>query len=272
MLTETRTDPALECIAVSATSLTAFRSLRSPFLLARRFPTTRNFLSVIRRCAKIRLTSPGKISASRMGYDAEFESLRHTSCRSLYIMMRATAEDGPFECILNAWGEHESELRGYLSRRLTDRHLADDLLQEVFIKALRQGQAFCSLENPRAWLFQVARNTLVDQQRRGKGSVRLPAELMSESEELRPVDALSECLERVLSELSVDDREILRRCDIEGVKQQDFATTHGLTLPAVKSRILRARQRLREFMVSKCQVRFDEGGKVCCHVPRGPVR
>ena len=153
--------------------------------------------------------------------------------------MRATADDRPFECILNAWGEHESELRGYLSRRLTDRHLADDLLQEVFIKALRQGQAFCRLENPRAWLFQVARNTLVDQQRRGKGAVRLPTELMGESEELRPVDALSECLERVLAELPADDREILRRCDIEGLKQQDFAVARGLmSLAAVKSRIL----------------------------------
>ena len=198
-----------------------------------------------------------------------FKSLRHTSCRSLYIMLRATADDRPFECVLNAWGEHESELRGYLSRRLTDRHLADDLLQEVFIKALRQGQTFCSLENPRAWLFQVARNTLVDQQRRGKRAVRLPDELMSESEELCPVDALSECLERVLSELRVDDREILRRCDIEGLKQQDFAVARGLSLAAVKSRLLRARQRLR---VSKCQIRFDEAGKVCCHVPRGPER
>jgi RNA polymerase sigma-70 factor (ECF subfamily) len=187
-------------------------------------------------------------------------------------MMRATADDRAFECILNAWGEHETELRGYLTRRLTDKHLRDDLLQEVFIKALRQGKAFCSLENPRAWLFQVARNTLVDQQRLGKRAVRLPDESMGESEELPPVDALSECLERVLSELRADDREILRRCDIEGLKQQEFAVAHKVSLPAVKSRLLRARQRLREFMISKCQIRFDEAGKVCCHVPRGPER
>jgi RNA polymerase sigma-70 factor (ECF subfamily) len=95
---------------------------------------------------------------------------------------------------------------------------------------------------------------------------------MGESEELPPVDALSECLERVLSELRADDHEILRRCDIEGLKQQEFAVTHRLSLPAVKSRLLRARQRLREFMISKCQIRFDEAGKVCCHVPRGPER
>jgi RNA polymerase sigma-70 factor (ECF subfamily) len=183
-------------------------------------------------------------------------------------MPAAPANDAPFECVLNAWREYESELRGYLARRLLDKHLADDLLQEVFVKALRQGQGFCSLDNPRAWLFQVARNSLVDQMRLGKRAVSLPDDIVEESEDIAPIDLLSECLALVLSELPEDDREILRQCDIEGVKQQTFAEAHGLSLSAVKSRILRARQRLRKFMVRNCQIRFDEAGKVCCHVPR----
>jgi RNA polymerase sigma-70 factor (ECF subfamily) len=137
-------------------------------------------------------------------------------------------------CVLNAWREHESELQRYLARRVSDKHLADDLLQEVFVKALRRGQGFCSLENPRAWLFQVARNTLIDHLRLARKSVSLPPDLAEESREEAPVDALSECLERVLSELPENDREILQQCDIEGVKQQAFAETHGLSLSAVK--------------------------------------
>ena len=181
--------------------------------------------------------------------------------------MRAT-DNGPFECVLNAWRDHESELRGYLLRRVSDKHLADDLLQEVFVRALRSGQGFCGLDNPRAWLFQVARNALVDQRRLEKHAVPLPDDLVEKSEDGRPVDALSECLARVLSELPAADREILQQCDIDGVKQQAFADAHRLSLSAVKSRLLRARQRLREFMVRKCQIRFDEAGNVCCHVPR----
>jgi RNA polymerase sigma-70 factor (ECF subfamily) len=142
----------------------------------------------------------------------------------------------------------------------------------VFVKALTQGYGFCSLNNPRAWLFQVARNALVDQQRLGKKAVPLPRDLVEESDDASPVDALSECLERVFSELPEDDREILQQCDIEGVKQQAFAEAHGLSLPAVKSRILRARRRLRELMITNCQIRFNETGKVCCHVPRQPDR
>jgi RNA polymerase sigma-70 factor (ECF subfamily) len=183
-------------------------------------------------------------------------------------MCATLSYNAPFECVLHAFRDHESELRGYLLRRVSDKHLADDLLQEVFVRALRSGQGFCGLDNPRAWLFQVARNALVDQRRLEKHAVPLPDDLVEKSEDGRPVDALSECLARVLSELPAADREILQQCDIDGVKQQAFADAHRLSLSAVKSRLLRARQRLREFMVRKCQIRFDEAGNVCCHVPR----
>ena len=174
----------------------------------------------------------------------------------------------PFACTLRAWQQHQSELKGYLIHRLADPPLAEDLLQEVFIKALREGQKFCTLDNPRAWLFQVARNALADHLRVLKDSVPLPEDLMEEEPVIAPVDALAECLERVLSELPEDDREIIRRCDLEGMKLQTYADVHALTLPAVKSRIQRARQRMREIMTRNCQVRFDAAGQVCCHVPR----
>ena len=68
-------------------------------------------------------------------------------------------------CLLDAWSIHEAELRGYLRHRLGDAQDADELLQEVFLKALRQGRRFCAVENARAWLFQVARNALTDRLR-----------------------------------------------------------------------------------------------------------
>ena len=67
-----------------------------------------------------------------------------------------------FGCVAAAWQAHEGELRGYLRHRAADADVADDILQDVFLKAMRQGQAFCARDNPRAWLFQVARNALVD--------------------------------------------------------------------------------------------------------------
>ncbi len=170
--------------------------------------------------------------------------------------------------VQKAWQQHRAELRGYLLHRLKDVSQAEDLLQEVFLKAMTQGQQFCTLDNPRAWLYQVARNALVDSLRLTKDAIPLPEDLAQEADAMAPVDELSECVARVLTELSPEDREVIQLCDIEGMKQQDFALSHGLSLTAVKSRIQRARQRMRAQMTQACQVQFDEAGQVCCHVPR----
>ena len=171
-------------------------------------------------------------------------------------------------CVQAAWDQHRAELRGYLLHRLKNVSQAEDLLQEVFLKAMVQGPRFCTLDNPRAWLYQVARNALVDNLRLTKDAIPLPDDLVIEPETMAPVDDLSECVVRVLTELSSEDREVLQMCDIEGMKQQDFAASHGLSLTAVKSRIQRARQRMRAQMTEACQVQFDEAGQVCCHVSR----
>lgn len=176
--------------------------------------------------------------------------------------------ESAFACALKAWQEHHAEVRRYLAHRTRDADLADDLVQETFFKAMRHGAAFCALEKPRAWLFEVARNALVDHARREKPSVPLPEDLADEKEAMEPVDELAGCVERSLLRLSEEDRDVLRRCDLDGMKLQQYADANGLTLPAVKSRIQRARRRLRETMVEHCQVRFDEAGQVCCHVPR----
>jgi RNA polymerase sigma-70 factor (ECF subfamily) len=173
-----------------------------------------------------------------------------------------------FPCILRAWNAHENELRNFLRHRAGDAHLADDLLQEVFVKAMQQGKQFCTLDNERAWLYQVARNALIDHHRLGREVVELPVDIPQPEPAREPIHALSACVARVLSELTAEDRDIIEQCDLEGVKQKDYATTHGLSLTAVKSRLLRARERMRARMSTACQVRFDEQGRVEGHVPR----
>ena len=174
----------------------------------------------------------------------------------------------PFTCIIRAWRAHESELRNYLHHRLGDSHLAVDLLQDVFVKAMQQGGGFCNLDNPRAWLFQVARNTLVDHQRLRRETVELPEDIPEPVDQPEPVAAMSICVGRVLTELAPEDRDIIEQCDLNGMKQQDYARTHGLSLAAVKSRLLRARQRMRDTLSTSCKVQFDEKGRVEGFVPR----
>lgn len=190
-------------------------------------------------------------------------------------------------CLLDAWSAHEAELLRYLRHHIRPSAEAEDVLHDLFLKALRQGERFCAVNNPRAWLFEVARNAAVDRARRTRSNEPLPedpavsavepaamgAQAMDALPEpgLAPVDLLSACLPRVLTELGADDREALELCDIGGMSQKAFAELKGLSLPGAKSRVQRARQRLRVQLLRSCQVRLDETGAVCCFVPRPPA-
>ncbi len=174
--------------------------------------------------------------------------------------------DSGFACVLRAWQAHEAELLGFLAHHASDADAAQDLLQEVFVKALRQGEGFCALDNPRAWLFQVARNALVDAGRLRRPSAELSGELPApQAEERAPVEALDACIARNLPLLGEQDRDIVQRCDLDGLTVRAYAESAGLSLPAAKARLLRARKRLRDALVERCGVRFDPDGSVCCH-------
>ena len=171
-------------------------------------------------------------------------------------------------CLTTAWSAHEAELHNWAHRRLRNAAEADDLMQDLFLKALRQGERFCSVNNARAWLFEVARNTLADRLRVARDTVELPEDLPAPLEDTDTVDSLTACLPRVLSELSPEDREAITLCDLEGMAQAEFAAAKGLSLSAAKSRIQRARQRLKQRMTEGCQVQMDDAGRVSDFVPR----
>ena len=174
-------------------------------------------------------------------------------------------------CLLSAWSAHEAELRGWLRHRLGNAVDAEDMLQDLFIKAMRQGERFCAIANARAWLFEVARNAVADRLRLKREMVELPADMASEAEEIATVDSLTACLPRVLSELSPADREAITLCDLDGLSQEEYARRKGLSLPGAKSRVQRARKRLREQLTRSCQVRLDPAGQVDDFVPRPPL-
>lgn len=174
--------------------------------------------------------------------------------------------------VLDAWNAHKGELLRFVQSRVHDPDEAHDIVQETFFRAMRQPKGLDEVSSPRAWLFQSARNLIIDRFRLTKEQVPVPEDLVAEIEsDAKPVDALSQCLPKVLATLSDAERQAITLCDIEGLSQQAYAAQSGLTLPAAKARIRRARLRLRSRLVEMCRVRFDERGNVCCFFPRSPL-
>ncbi|VAW63621.1 hypothetical protein MNBD_GAMMA10-1390 [hydrothermal vent metagenome] len=170
------------------------------------------------------------------------------------------------KCLMQAWDNHEVELLGWLIKRLGNQADAEDMLQSLFLKAIRQQSKFCELENARAWLFKVARNALADRLRLQKEQIELPDNLVANTSPPEAVTTLAECLPGVIKTLSEDDRDIITQCDLDGSTQKDYAKRKGISLSGTKSRLQRARKRLQKQLSHACQVRYDENGHVCCFI------
>ena len=171
------------------------------------------------------------------------------------------------KCINLAWDKHENELRNFLRGQVREMALAEDLLQDVFVKALSDSSHFCQLENPRAWLYRVARNRVIDYRRTHKIHTEVDDGHPHQVNEISPVVNLSKCLPTALTKLSAEDKEIIEKCDLEGMNQAEFAKLKNITVPGAKSRIQRARKRLKVELHIACQIVLDDMGNVCCFDP-----
>jgi RNA polymerase sigma-70 factor (ECF subfamily) len=155
----------------------------------------------------------------------------------------------------------------FLRHKLGEEGQAEDLLQDVFLRATQHLETFCAVENRRAWLFQVARNAVVDFYRRHRPADPLPHDLAADAPEDDPLTPLCTCLVNQIERLPVPDREALRLSGLDGVPQKDVARTQGLSVSGAKSRVQRARVKLRDLIVDACHVEFDERGRVVGHSP-----
>jgi len=142
---------------------------------------------------------------------------------------------------------HASLVR-LLYRRTGDRDRAEDLAQEVFVRALEAPPA-----NPRPWLFAVALNLARDDGRRAVRQGRRLEEFAADSAPAAapPADQEVERDERVaavraaLGQLSEKDREALL-LKAEGFRYEEIAAALGLAPGAVGTTLARARRRLAE--------------------------
>lgn len=140
--------------------------------------------------------------------------------------------------------------------------VAEDLLHEVFAKALRAIQADRAPANLPGWLYAVARTTVIDHYRAGKPDL----EPFDESEpHIEPVDdetmhqALAACLRPMALKLPPIYRDTLVATDFDGRTMQSMAKEAGVSLSAVKSRAGRGRVMLKAKLLECCAVEFSGG-------------
>ncbi|MEU3248315.1 MULTISPECIES: RNA polymerase sigma factor [unclassified Streptomyces] len=145
--------------------------------------------------------------------------------------------------------KYSAALHGYFARRMPG--AADDLLAEVWLQAFAARRTFdASRGSARGWLFGVARNVLAGHARRTARAEALPGAQITDPwqavDQRLDAAALAPALRRALAELPPEEREVILLVSWEQLTPAEAAAAVGVPAGTARSRLHRARGRLRE--------------------------
>jgi RNA polymerase sigma-70 factor (ECF subfamily) len=164
-------------------------------------------------------------------------------------MMRVRA--GDVEQLSILFERHHGRLYGYCLGLMGGREAARDVVQEVFVRVLKYRQSFRTDAAFAPWLYRLARNACIDQLRKGSHEVLADPDL----ERADPQPLAPEHLERAeeldrlraaLRQLPEEKRELLLLARSGALSYQQIASTLGCSVGALKVRVHRALQLLRD--------------------------
>ena len=171
--------------------------------------------------------------------------------------------------------ENHRQFLSFLERRLADRALAEDILQDAFVKSLQKADDERDETSSLAWFYRTLRNAVIDHYRRtgarNRGLESLARELDGAVEpppELH--DAICGCVSRLASTLKPEYEAAIRRIDVEGAPVHEFAAEAGITPNNASVRVFRAREALRKQVKLSCGTCADHGCLECSCARKPP--
>ncbi len=170
----------------------------------------------------------------------------------------------------NLWETFHTGLKHFILKRIPDEQSADDILQETFLKIHTHIATLRDEAKLQSWMYQIARNAIADYYRGHKATVELPEELLLPEEPVFEDDVIKDLIPGVkamVESLPADYREALILTEYEGLTQRALAERLGLSFSGAKSRVQRAREKLKAMLLDCCHFEFDRFGKIIDYQP-----
>ncbi len=148
--------------------------------------------------------------------------------------------------VRDAYAAHSGELYGFAVRSLGDRGLAEEAVQETFLRAWRAGDRFDpELGSLRTWLFAILRNVVIDLSRARAARLRVADGGVEPAVEPLERALVSWQVEEAMRRLGEDHRRVLIETHFRGRPYAEVAAELGIPEGTVKSRVYYALRALR---------------------------
>ncbi|HVH44026.1 MAG TPA: sigma-70 family RNA polymerase sigma factor [Labilithrix sp.] len=170
--------------------------------------------------------------------------------------------------VTRALVENHREFLRFLERRLGRRDLAEDILQDAFVRGLPKLATLRDDEAVVAWFYRTLRNATVDHYRRAKAGDRALAQFAEEIEASEePLETLQaeacRCVTRLADTLKPEYAAALRRIEVDGISVKAFAEEQGISTSNAAVRVFRAREALRRQLAVSCGTCAEHGCVSC---------
>jgi RNA polymerase sigma-70 factor (ECF subfamily) len=162
----------------------------------------------------------------------------------------AAASQGDLEAFEALVRRYERRVGSVLVRLLDDERDVEEATQDVFVQAWRRLGGFRQEASIFTWLYRIAVNEALMRRRRRRPATTELDEAAGAQEQPPGDPDLRRFLLAKLRELPFEERAPLVLRDVQGLSNRDVADVLGLSVPAVKSRIHRARMRIRAALES----------------------
>lgn len=174
------------------------------------------------------------------------------------------------QTIENIWTEYHLKLTNFVNKRVNDASLSEDIVQEIMIKVNDKLYTLESSEKIQGWIYQIARNTIIDYYRAKKPYEELPENIISpEVDKTKQArQEISDCLGVLIDNLPPDYRKAITLSEIERLTQKEVALKQNISLSGAKSRIQRGRTLLKNMLTECCTFEMDHQNRFVDYQPK----
>ncbi|MEZ4884857.1 MAG: sigma-70 family RNA polymerase sigma factor [Chitinophagales bacterium] len=159
--------------------------------------------------------------------------------------------------IQSIWKDLYNELFAFINSKVKNDEVSKDILQDTFLKAHSNIQNLKDSSKLTSWIYQITRNNINDYFRKKKYTIQIEhLELVVEQEP--SYQNLSNCINSKIKQLPEKYEEAMVLTTFKNLKQTELAEYLGISYSGTKSRVQRAKEKLKELVIACENVETDQ--------------
>jgi RNA polymerase sigma-70 factor, ECF subfamily len=166
------------------------------------------------------------------------------------------------------WAEFNTGLKRFILKHVQDETSAEDILQNIFLKIHMHISDLRDTDKLQSWIYQITRNAITDFYRLREFTTDIPETAYVPEDPFD--DVVTDILpyvKKLVDELPYNYRQALVLTEYEGLTQRELAERLGISISGAKSRVQRARAKVKQMLLDCCHFQLDRLGGIIDYEP-----